>query len=65
MAMPQRAIELNEKRLELVNEIERLKVEARAVKKEMDAVIVKANLAHKLGGLSEQDKAHLKDLLAE
>jgi hypothetical protein len=65
MAMPQRAIELNEKRLELINEIERLKVEARTVKKEMDDVIVRANLAHKLGGLSDQDKAHLKSLLAD
>jgi uncharacterized coiled-coil DUF342 family protein len=65
MAMPQKAIELNEERLALVNQIEELKVKARAIKKEMDAVIENATLVHKFGNLSEGDKESLRKLLAQ
>ena len=50
MALPQKAIELNEKRLAVVAQIEELKGQARALKREMDFEIERANMLHKLGG---------------
>ena len=63
MALPDEAVKLNEERLVIVKQIEELKVEARVIKKQMDSVIEKATLAHKLGGLSDGDKAKLRELL--
>lgn len=65
MAIPQEAIDINEERLVIVQKIEDLKVKARALKKRYDEIVETANLQHKLGGLSEQDKERLRALLDE
>jgi len=63
MALPQEAIELDAKRLAVVQQIEELKVEARALKKAMDKAIEKANLEFKLGIVTDEDREKMKALL--
>lgn len=65
MALPQEAIEIQKRRDAILAQVEALKTESRALKRQFDDIVEKANLAHKLGGLSEADKARLRELLAE
>ena len=63
MALSQREIELDAERLDLVHQIEALKVKCRAVKKERDDITRFRTLEHKVGGFSDEDKAALKRLM--
>lgn len=61
--LSQEEIDLDAERLALVNQIEEIKVKARAIKKQRDLITERRKLEHKLGALSDSDKAALKELL--
>ena len=63
MALSQVEIELNEKRLVIVNRIDELKAEAKALKKQMDAHALKRQTLHKFGWMSDEEKAILKEIV--
>lgn len=63
MALSQEELDLDAERLELVTAIEALKVNARIVKKQRDAITAKRQLEHKFGGMSDAEKASLRALL--
>lgn len=65
MALPQEAIEIQKQRDAILVQVNELKAESRALKKQFDNIVEKANLAHKLGGFSDADKARLRELLDE
>ncbi len=64
MALSTEELDLDAARIEIVQEIEGLKVKARALKKQRDAITEKRKLEHKLGGLSESEKEALKEMLS-
>lgn len=65
MALPQEAIEIQKERDAILVEVTALKEKSRALKQKFDDIVERANLAHKLGGFSDADKARLRELLDE
>ena len=63
MSMSQEEIDLEAKRLEVVQKIDVLKQEAKAFKLAREAITRRRTLEHKLGTLSEDDKAALKAMM--
>jgi len=63
MSMSQEEIDLEAKRLEVVHKIDELKKEAKSYKDAREAITRRRNLEHKLGALSEDDKAALKAMM--
>jgi hypothetical protein len=63
MALSQEEITLNEERLELVNQIDALKALAKEKKKAMDAAAFKRQTLSKLGAMSDEERAALKEFL--
>ena len=63
MATPQEALDILPKINAIREQVESLRAEARVLKKQHDSIIRKATLAHKLGGLSKEDKDALKEIM--
>ena len=63
MATPQEALDILPKINAIREQVESLRAEARALKKRHDAIVRRATLEHKLGGLSDDDKELLKQVL--
>lgn len=63
MAIPQEALDIQAKRVEILEKVEALKAESRALKRQFDRIVETANFKHKFGQLTEHEKTALKEML--
>jgi len=63
MATPQEALDIQGQRALILEQVNALKAKSRELKKQYDRIVEKANLAYKLGIVTEDDKAKLRELL--
>ena len=63
MALPLEAVEIQKQRDAILVQVTALKEQSRELKKQFDLIVERARLSHKFGGLSETEKAALKELL--
>lgn len=63
MAIPQEALDIQAKRVEILEKVEALKAESRALKRQFDRIVETVNFKHKFGQLTEHEKAALKEML--
>lgn len=63
MATPQRALEIEAERAEILKQVGALKAKSRALKEEYDTVILEARAMHRLSGMTDAEKNVIRQLL--